>query len=72
MRILFITELLLESFEFTKGWKILKRPRDIADDEWLRFLGYIRQDVYWLLAHIIISELIRFINPKASQLIHLS
>lgn len=63
----FATGLQTGSYFFNDGWWFLNRRRDTDDEEWHRFLKYIRLDVYWLLGHIVISELIRYISPKVSR-----
>lgn len=56
-----------EQFALEDGWSFLNRQRDEIDDEWQTFTECIQRDVFWLMGHVLISELVRFVFPKVSD-----
>lgn len=51
-------------FYFTEGWDFIGRKRDDVDPEWETFKMLTIKYIFWLICHILLTEIVRFTLPK--------
>lgn len=59
-----------EQTELADGWLWLNRKRDDIDYEWEAFKSHTTKYAYWLICHILLTEIVRFVAPKVSDRCH--
>lgn len=51
---------------FSEGWSFIGRRRDDFDSEWESFVDNTRKYIYWYICHVLLSEIVRQIEPHVS------
>lgn len=48
---------------FSTGWSFIGRKRDDYDSEWESFVENTKKYVYWYICHVLLSEIVRQLEP---------
>lgn len=54
---------------FSDGWSWIGRKRDYYDFEWESFVENTRKYVYWYICHVLLSEIVRQLEPHVNYFI---
>ena len=51
-------------WNFADGWSLINRKRDDLDYEWESTISFIKNNIFWFIAHLILSCICQQIGEK--------